>query len=456
LPPFTVGAWAHDAALTRVSVTSQTERTRDEPDRPFPSKRLSRTRTVTDDDADSDLGTTGTFDDVSSFLPPFANAENRALDLEIREKERLLEQLEGDTEDTEDRVDAMKRHLRNVEDEVRNTQSRAQARRREKETEAHMKRLSELAVARVRDDAKKMEKEELELDERVTNIETSTHFGIEKLDRYKLQLNWGQEELEQWSAASVQKDEDALALQRYQRADEARVRELNVAIEKVTAEVSKKKELLDREGTALGLSQIPASLCAHTILTLSFFISVSETQGAQLELDRAAEDFRTLHRERQDVVRQWEDVIESMKRRDVQIAEASRDFAQRRKEIRAKQALLAERTRFLDQELLNNKETDAAISEADRGMAKIREQYSGELEGQVALADETDATKNVLQRAAQELALVRVGPFPNPDTLFAHTRLTLFFFFTDGQRKRAEASVAYTEKRKTRPGSETL
>ena len=227
-------------------------------------------RTVTDDDADSDLGTTGTFDDVSSFLPPFANAENRALDLEIREKERLLEQLEGDTEDTEDRVDAMKRHLRNVEDEVRNTQSRAQARRREKETEAHMKRLSELAVARVRDDAKKMEKEELELDERVTNIETSTHFGIEKLDRYKLQLNWGQEELEQWSAASVQKDEDALALQRYQRADEARVRELNVAIEKVTAEVSKKKELLDREGTALGLSQIPASLFAHTILTLSF------------------------------------------------------------------------------------------------------------------------------------------------------------------------------------------
>ena len=175
-----------------------------------------------------------------------------------------------------------------------------------------------------------------------------------------------------------------------------------------------------------------------------------------MELDRAAEDFRTLHRERQDVVRQWEDVIESMKRRDVQIAEASRDFAQRRKEIRAKQALLAERTRFLDQELLNNKETDAAISEADRGMAKIREQYSGELEGQVALADETDATKNVLQRAAQELALVRVGPFPNPDTLFAHTRLTLFFFFTGGQRKRAEASVAYTEKRKTRPGSETL
>ena len=300
------------------------------------------------------------------------------MDLIIREKERLLEELEGDAEEHEDRVNAMREHLKNVEDEVRNTQSRAEAKRKEKETEAHMKRLSELAVARVRDDAKKMEKEELELDERVANIEVSTEKGIEKLDKYKLQLNWGAEELEQWSAASVQKDEDALALQRYQRVDEAKVRELNVAIERMTTTVSQKKESLDQE--------------------------VSETQAAQLELDRAAEDFRQLHSERQDVVRQWEDVIESMKRRDIAIANTSREFAQRRKEIRNKQALLAERSRFLDQELLNNKETDVAIEEADRGMARIRLVYEKELQEQRAMADETDATKNVLNRAAVELS----------------------------------------------------
>ena len=300
------------------------------------------------------------------------------MDLIIREKERLLEELEGDAEEHEDRVNAMREHLKNVEDEVRNTQSRAEAKRKEKETEVHMKRLSELAVARVRDDAKKMEKEELELDERVANIEVSTEKGIEKLDKYKLQLNWGAEELEQWSAASVQKDEDALALQRYQRVDEAKVRELNVAIERMTTTVSQKKESLDQE--------------------------VSETQAAQLELDRAAEDFRQLHSERQDVVRQWEDVIESMKRRDIAIANTSREFAQRRKEIRNKQALLAERSRFLDQELLNNKETDVAIEEADRGMARIRLVYEKELQEQRAMTDETDATKNVLNRAAVELS----------------------------------------------------
>ena len=86
-----------------------------------------------------------------------------------------MEELENDAEEHEDRVNAMREHLRNVEAEVANTQSRAEARRKEKETEAHMKRLSEMAMARVRDDARKMEKEELELAERVANIDAASH-----------------------------------------------------------------------------------------------------------------------------------------------------------------------------------------------------------------------------------------------------------------------------------------
>ena len=96
---------------------------------------------------------------------------------------------------------------------------------------------------------------------------------------------------------------------------------------------------------------------------------VTDTQAAQLELDRAAED-RALHLERQDLVRQWEDTIETMKRRDQAIQEASRTFAARRKEIRMKQAALEERRRFLEQEVANNKELGAAINVSDRGMAE--------------------------------------------------------------------------------------
>jgi chromosome segregation ATPase len=133
---------------------------------------------------------------------------------------------------------------------------------------------------------------------------------------------------------------------------------------------------------------------------------ISETRSAQLELDRAAEDFRSLHAERQDVVRQWETVIESMKRRDLAIADASREFANRRREIREKRRVLEERSRFLERELANNKETAAAIDEADRGAAKLRERYETELIEQNALADETEASRIVVRRAAEELARV--------------------------------------------------
>lgn len=61
--------------------------------------------------------------------------------------------------------------------------------------------------------------------------------GNEKMDQFKLLMNWNQEELEQWALASRQKEEDNLAMEKYKRADEARVKELNLHIEKLTKKV---------------------------------------------------------------------------------------------------------------------------------------------------------------------------------------------------------------------------
>jgi septal ring factor EnvC (AmiA/AmiB activator) len=45
----------------------------------------------------------------------------------------------------------------------------------------------------------------------------------------------------------------------------------------------------------------------HTVLLL---------QAAQIQLDRAAQDFRQLHQERQDLIRQWDEARDAMKSRD--------------------------------------------------------------------------------------------------------------------------------------------
>ena len=318
-----------------------------------------------------------------SFLPPFANAENKALDRAIRQKERTLDVIEDETEESVDRVGVMAEHLKSVQQELVFTQSRVESKTKEADTERHMKRMSDMAITRVREDIKRMEREELDLNDKLVSLQTSVHRGNEKLEQFKLLMNWNQEELEQWATASKQKEEDNLALQKYQRADEARVRELNQAIEKMTKAVHAKRTELENE--------------------------VTDTQTAQIELDRAAEDFRALHAERQNLVRQWEDAILSMKQRDHAIQEASRLFAARKKELRIKQQTLDERARFLDQEMANNKEIDAAIQTTDRGLGLLREEFASETTTQRELQDEVDIVKNTLAKAAGDLAQADAG-----------------------------------------------
>ena len=50
-------------------------------------------------------------------------------------------------------------------------------------------------------------------------------------------------------------------------------------------------------------------------------VQVTNTNAKQMELDRIAEDFKALHAERQQLVRQWQETIEAMKRRDQEINE---------------------------------------------------------------------------------------------------------------------------------------
>ena len=127
-------------------------------------------------------------------------------------------------------------------------------------------------------------------------IQNAIFKGNEKMEQFKLQLEWNQNDLETWALAQKQKEEDNLAMQKYTRADETRIKELTLQIEKLTERVSTTKRELEDE--------------------------VTETQAKQIELDKTAEEFRKLHRERQDLVKQWEEAITTMQKRDVDIQKA--------------------------------------------------------------------------------------------------------------------------------------
>ena len=58
-------------------------------------------------------------------------------------------------------------------------------------------------------------------------------------------------------------------MEKFRRADEAKIKELTLQIEKLTVEVARKATELEQE--------------------------VTETQAAQIELDKTAEEFKRLH-----------------------------------------------------------------------------------------------------------------------------------------------------------------
>lgn len=72
--------------------------------------------------------------------------------------------------------------------------------------------------------------------------------------------------------------------------DEGKMKDLSLAVEKLTQQVARQKDALEAE--------------------------ITDTQAAQIQLDRAAQDFRQLHQERQDLIRLWDEAREAMKHRD--------------------------------------------------------------------------------------------------------------------------------------------
>ncbi|KAJ1480454.1 hypothetical protein T484DRAFT_2797520 [Baffinella frigidus] len=229
--------------------------------------------------------------DMLSGLPEgVVDDEIRNIDADIKVKNARVEVVDEGIKDTKDRMAVMVEHLKNVQQELVNTQQLCDAKNREVETEEHIKQLASREVGRVLQDMGKAEQQMFELQDRLNLTQNHIFRGNENMDAFKLQMNWNQEEIEQWALAAKQKEEDNLALQKYQRADEMKIKEMNLALEKLTKEVSSKESLLENE--------------------------VTETQASQIELDKTAADFKAVHLERQTLVAQWEQSIETMKRRD--------------------------------------------------------------------------------------------------------------------------------------------
>ena len=67
------------------------------------------------------------------------------------------------------------------------------------------------------------------------------------MDSIRSELKFEKEELEEWLRVQAEKDDDNLALLKYSKEDDMKIKEISLSIEKSMHEVNKKNALLTAE-----------------------------------------------------------------------------------------------------------------------------------------------------------------------------------------------------------------
>jgi chromosome segregation ATPase len=190
-------------------------------------------------------------------------------------------------------------------------------------------------------------------------------------------MNWNHEELGQWTSAAKQKEEDHVALERYRRADEQKVKDLELQLEKLTAEKSSKgKQLQD---------------------------ALTSTQSIQIEMDRTVEMLKSLTDSRKEALARWEDTVAAVNMRDEDLLRRGQEFTDIQLKVVEREKNLSEQERFLDQLNSENRRKEAAIDQADRQLAKVRADHVQAREGVTEFNDEMEVVKNQITASSRDL-----------------------------------------------------
>ncbi|XP_026791805.3 coiled-coil domain-containing protein 39 [Pangasianodon hypophthalmus] len=315
------------------------------------------------------------------FAIPVSNTENKALEDEIQRKHKELAHVENQASQHKERINAMTEHLKNVQQELTHTQALCRAVEKQTDSEQHFKALDERETGRLRQEISQLQNELISLREKKNSQENYIFKATQKMEELKDQLNWDQQTLDAWLEESSRKDEDTMAIVKYAQQDESRIRELTLSMEKLTLEANRKRKALDNE--------------------------VTETIMAQVALEKTVEMVQQAHAERQELISQWENSIEQMRKKDQDLQQCALLLAETNQVIRERKALIKEKQNFLANEVENNKECEKKIAAVERQANRLRQQFQEEESNRTRLQDELVSLKGRLDRTATDLEAKR-------------------------------------------------
>ena len=301
------------------------------------------------------------------------NQINKELTKQIAFYEAESDKVAREVDEHKERLRFMQDHLGNVKAEIINTQALYEAKRREVESEDHLCQLVERERGRLKQKVEQAAIKQADIQEKLDLIQNRIFQGNLRMDEFKAAMNFNQEELEQWDLARKQKEDDGSVLEKYTKADEAKLRNLKFQIEALSKKVQQKRNELDAE--------------------------VTETQSSQIELDKAAEDYKKLHQERQYLINQWEEAVKQMHHRDNAIKAAEERYEEGKNWLEKRRKQLKARAEFHQLEMNNNRELEGKISQEDRVLSKYRDDIVILQRHLKDMEDEVDVVQSTIGKA---------------------------------------------------------
>lgn len=316
-------------------------------------------------------------DATAEALPlELLNNTNKELTAQLTRFEQQLEERQGGVADQRRRLQFMKEHLGNVRAEIVNTQSLSETKKRELESEESMCRVMERECARLQQRQTQLERNAEDVRDRLTSVQDRIFHGNLKIEELKTTLDYNQEELEQWDEARRQKEEDDLAIARYSKLDEAKVKQLTQRIEKLETTVRRQRKQLDEEMLA--------------------------TQHVQGELDRVANEYRKLHDDRSGMLDEWEQVVRTIAERDEAIRIAGEQYADGVAWIQKRQQLKKSLSESLDEAKEETAVINYTIQEREKTSQKLQEAVPVLVQQVQSIQDEVDALREEASRATRD------------------------------------------------------
>ncbi|CAF1269971.1 unnamed protein product [Adineta steineri] len=305
------------------------------------------------------------------------NDENKLLEENVEAKIKEITSKQLDIDENIDRIQLLENHHKIIQDELRTIQRLLMVRRTEETTEQSHIDIDLNEIQRLKRLTMSLDTELIRFTKRKINFEMEIQELNKEISTISNETLMEKDALEKLIESIKKHDDETFCFIKYTQEDNSRIKELTIQMERLSEKSNSLKRVLEEERI--------------------------EYVGHEIELDKIANTFRRSHKQRQQLIQQWETILIQMQRKDYDIDKFSMELLQIKIISRTKEQELNEQKIFYEREQKNNIIMEKIIHSAKQKVQILKTKQKTTIEKQEYLETDVLSLKTVLFNTQNQL-----------------------------------------------------